>query len=36
MVAIIKITIIFACVYAAIVLCTYTDVTTDEDFYNNN
>ena len=34
--AIIITTIVVACVYAAIVLCTYTDVTTDEDFYNNN
>jgi hypothetical protein len=34
--AIIITTIVLVTMYAAIVLCTYTDVTTDEDFLNNN
>ncbi len=36
MVAIIITAIVVACFYSAIVLCTYTDVTSEEDIYNQN
>ena len=36
MVAIIITAIVVTCVYSAIVLCTYSDVTSEEDIYNNN
>ena len=34
--AIIITTIVVACVYSSIVLCTYSDVTSEEDIYNQN